>query len=241
MQHIETRVYCSILLLALVHSPLSVAQGLLDWQRTNIQLLHGNTYELGPAQRTVVTFEHADGYKYGDNYLFFDYTERTDSTYGEWRTRLSLTKITGKDLAFGPISDVLIAAQFEFPSEFKHRDAFGVGLVWDIPGFQFLGTNFLSRDDPKFDGRAILMVLNWGTTWDWGAPIRFEGYCDFQAAETDRGSWVNCAPRLLLDVGHFSGQDGHFFVGIKYQYWSDKFGADITDEQVAQAMLKLVF
>lgn len=246
MKQIKTPFSCSalllpILMLALSYCPQSLAEGILDWQKTSIHLARGYTYELGPDTRTVVTFEHSNGYKYGDNYLFFDYTNRTNSYYSEWRTRLSLSKVTGKRFSLGAISDVSIAAQFEFPSDIENRSGFGIGLSWNVPGFQFMSTNFFSRDDPRFDGRAMLVALNWGATWDFGAPVRFEGYCDFQSSEGTRGSWVNCTPRILLDVGHFSGRDGHLFAGVEYQYWSDKFGAGVTDEHVLQAQLKYTF
>ena len=219
----------------------ATAEGLFDWQRSNIQFSRGYTFELGPDQRSILTFEHADGYRYGDNYLFYDYTTTTESYYAEWRTRLSLSKLSGRKVSFGAVEDLLIAAQFEFPDGLDNRESIGLGIAWNIPGFERVGTNVMSRDDPRFSGRAALVVLNWATKMNWGAPVHFEGFCDFQGSEGNRGGWVLCQPRLLLDAGYFSGTEGKFFVGAEYQYWSDKFGAGITNEHVIQGQLKFVF
>jgi nucleoside-specific outer membrane channel protein Tsx len=217
--------------------------GVSDTQSTNIQILYGNNFELGPESRTIITIEHANSFKYGDNYFMLDYTTDQNAHYGEWVPRLSLSKMTGKKVGFGPIKDILLAGTVEIPTGIESRHAAGIGLAWDIPGFQFVNTNFFVRSDPRFDGNAGLLVLNWGTTWHMGkTPVRFEGYCDFQEAEGARGSWTNCVPRLLFDVGSFGGKDkeNKFFLGFEFQHWSDKFGAGISDENVLQLNFKIM-
>lgn len=70
---------------------------------------------------SVVTLEHINGWKYGDNFFFVDITnadksdeERSTSFYGEISPRISLSKVTGKDLSFGIVKDVLITTTAEF-------------------------------------------------------------------------------------------------------------------------------
>lgn len=220
----------------------ATADGLLKWQTTNIQFLYGEEYALGPEERTIFTLEHASGFKYGDNYFFIDYTKNQNSTYGEWTSRLSFSKTTGVDLTWGPIKDVLLAAVFELPTGIDIRDGYGIGVDWDVPGFQYVKTNIFSRDDPRFEGNAGLITLAWGANWHLGkVPVRFEGYCDFQEAEGSSESWTNCVPRLFLDVGYFAGNEGHFFAGFEYQYWDKKFGIDGVKEEVLQLDFKIVF
>ena len=43
-----------------------------DWSSSNVQLLHGSNYELGDKQMTVLTFEHANAWGYGDTFFFLD-------------------------------------------------------------------------------------------------------------------------------------------------------------------------
>lgn len=70
------------------------------WNAFNVQCLYGSNYELEPEQVDVVTLEWANGWAYGDNFVFVDVTnfvQGDNTVYGEWAPRLSLSKITGKD------------------------------------------------------------------------------------------------------------------------------------------------
>lgn len=39
------------------------------WRSSNIQLLFGNQYELGPATRESITIEHASSWRYGESFF----------------------------------------------------------------------------------------------------------------------------------------------------------------------------
>lgn len=61
-------------------------------------------------KQTTVTFEYASKLKYGDFFIFADRTHndvRGDQTHFEASPRLSLGAVTGKELKFGPVKDVL--------------------------------------------------------------------------------------------------------------------------------------
>lgn len=92
--------------------------GFIQWHSTNIQVLRGFDYELGSEKRTIMTFEHANGWKYGDFYLFADQMWQDggeSSYYVEPTLRFSLSKILGKSLSYGIIKDLLISGQIEKP------------------------------------------------------------------------------------------------------------------------------
>ena len=44
-----------------------------SWSSTNVQILHGTTYEVGRRERGIMTLEHASVWAYGDNFFFFDF------------------------------------------------------------------------------------------------------------------------------------------------------------------------
>ena len=93
------------------------AGDLIQFHTTNIQALRGNHYEVGPKKRTIITLEHASGWNIGDFYTFCDFSlkrgDSDDDLYCEFTPRLSWNKITGRDVSYGILKDVLLTAQTE--------------------------------------------------------------------------------------------------------------------------------
>ena len=50
----------------------ALAGDLLFWQNNSLSYLYGQNYKINPEIQQTVTFEHADGWKYGDNFFFLD-------------------------------------------------------------------------------------------------------------------------------------------------------------------------
>ena len=48
------------------------AGDLLQWQSNSLTYLWGKNFKVNPSTQQTLTFEHADGWKYGDNFLFVD-------------------------------------------------------------------------------------------------------------------------------------------------------------------------
>lgn len=48
------------------------AGDLLQWQNNSLTYLYGKDFAINPEIQQTVTFEHADAWKYGDNFLFID-------------------------------------------------------------------------------------------------------------------------------------------------------------------------
>lgn len=215
----------------------------LEWQSNNIQLLHGDGFLLSDEnEQTTFTFEHANGWKYGDNFFYIDHVfDTTDEINAEWSPRLSLGKITGKDFSFGPITDVLIAGTWEKGRNF---DAYlvGAGVDLDLPGFAFAQVNLYSRNNPDVVDTGWQVTTAWSRPFEIGnAKFSFDGYFDF--ADYEEGA-VNffTQPQLIYDLGHALGyQDGKGYIGLEWRYWENKFGVDDFDESVPQIMTKWVF
>lgn len=249
------RTLVALSLLPCLFAPLA-ANG-ADWQTVNIQWLHGSNYEdLGGAiddkSKSVMTVEFANGWKYGDNFFFVDISNPTTTgttAYGEFSPRLSFGKMTGTDLSFGIIKDVLLAATLEM-GEDVHAGLYGFGFALDLPGFAFADANFYYREsDHDVFGESspgYQVTLDWllpftiaGTKW------AFEGFFDYafdeDGGDNPKKDNIITAPRLLLDVGDFWGAPGHLQAGIEYQIWDNKYGIDGVNEDVVQAMLKWTF
>jgi len=110
------RIMATTLLTALVI--LALGSGLAPaatWSNTSVSFLKGSGYELASSEdATIITLEHASGWRYGDNFFFFDIFQPFDidtGIYGEWHPRFSFGKITNSDLGFAFVKDVLLATE----------------------------------------------------------------------------------------------------------------------------------
>lgn len=219
-----------------------------DWNMTDAWLLHGNDFELGPSERDILRIEHADGWAYGDNYFFFDVNMSEDaagsdqtSLYGEFVPRFSLGKISGRDLAFGPVKDVLLTGAINGGDNFRAY-LYGASVDLAVPGFAYFQFNAYVRDDRALPGET------WQVTPIWLLPFKFgrlqgnlQGFIDWAGAEGPAKQNLLIVPRLWLDVGALWGAPGHVEAGFEYLYWKNKFGVDGVTEKVLQPALRWTF
>ena len=63
----------------------AVAGDLLQWQTNSLTYLWGKNFQVNPSIQQTLTFEHADSWKYGDNFFFLDrifYNGKEDGNVG---------------------------------------------------------------------------------------------------------------------------------------------------------------
>ena len=243
------RFVCHILfVIGLINLPLTLpvgAQPLLQWHSSNLQLLHGRQYEVGADERTILTFEHANGFRYGDFFLFTDVTwPETGKTnyYGEAVLRLSLSKMTGADFSFGLVKDVFLAGSIEKARHQPINTLWGGAVDLDLPGFKFFKTHYYVRDDPDFSGTGWQVTIAWNLPFNLaGQKFLTEGFADFAGDEGRYRQNSLIVPRLLFDLGHaLNRQPDRLMVGVEWQYWHNKFGIEGVTESVPQAQIKWV-
>lgn len=238
----------------------SASAGAAKWSSTNVQYLYGDSYaqigvdgegNLGSTEvsSSVITLEHVNGWKYGDNFFFVDITnsDRGDpnkptSYYGELSPRLSFSQLTGLDLSAGIIKDVLFTATAEIGQGF-HNNLYGVAVDLNIPHTPVAQINYYIRNEigaGKDLGGQVTLV--WLTPFSLGSvDFAFEGFFDYAFGMDHAENNIITAPRLLVDVGKAWGAKGTLQMGIEYQIWRNKFGLKDIDEDVAQAMIKWIF
>lgn len=124
------------------------------WGNTEVQLQAFGELERvgtgGTADTTIITFQHAGGWEYGDNFFFVDHSrysvnsnanfpvEDSSEFYGEWYSNFSLSAITDSKVAFGPVKDVGVVAGFNYAPEVDSMWVLpGVRFSLDLPGFAF--------------------------------------------------------------------------------------------------------
>ncbi len=219
------------------------------WSSTNIQYLYGTTYELGDKTRSIITLEHVNGWKYGDNFFFVDITNATrtgDKTptefYGEISPRFSIGSMLGKDLSAGVFKDALVTTTLEVGQGF-HNYLYGLAVDLNIPGVKVFQINYYLRNEIGAGtdlGSQVTLV--WLYPFDIGpVGMTFEGFFDYAFGNKPKEDNIITGPRLLIDVGKFFSSPGQLQAGIEYQIWRNKFGIDGVDEDVAQAMVKWIW
>lgn len=229
-----------------------------DWSSTNAQLLNGDDFVIPGVteddERTILTLEHASGWKYGDNFFFVDVTNgdgNNSEFYGEFQPRFSIGKMAGWK-SEGFVKDVLVATQWNFgKDDAGNVSAYLLGIGFDlaVPKAAFFQFNayyreehndqvFGNTDDDTWQlNVAGLFPFSIGpTSWSIGGFADYIGEVEGPFGTTE--AHLLFVPQILWDIGAMSGSPGIIQAGIEYSYWRNKFGIDGVDEKVIQLMIK---
>ncbi|WXL26145.1 outer membrane protein OmpK [Ectopseudomonas mendocina] len=249
----------------------AVASDLLHWQDNSLTYLYGHDYKIDPGIQQTVTFEHVSGWSVGDLFVFLDVIKyNTDATngagdghtfYGEISPRLSFGKLTGRDLSFGLVKDVLISATYEFGEDDVDAYLIGPAVDLDIPGFDFfmLNTYLRTVDGNRAGSNTWQITPAWSYTIPVGnSDILIDGFMDWVVDndENSRGEYqanLHFNPQIKYDLGKaLSWGEKQLYVGIEYDYWKNKYGikdggfvsenfVGSTDQNTASFLLKAHF
>ena len=218
----------------------AMADDLLQWQDNSLTYLNGIDFKVDPPRQQTLTFEHASGWSFGDLFIFVDgikyNTEATNGAgdghtfYGEISPRLSVGKLSGSDLSFGPIKDVLLAATYEFGGDDVDSYLLGPAVDLNVPGFDFFQLNTYYREtDGKRDGSGVWQIT---PAWSYTLPVGdsdlvIDGFMDWVVDNDDSyHANLHFNPQIKYDMAKAMGWGKRFYVGVEYDYWSDKYGID---------------
>lgn len=220
-----------------------------DWSSSNIQLLYGSDFEFGDRDRTTITVEHANGWKYGQNFFFIDVTNRNDigvEVYAEIYSYLSFNKINGINLSLGPIKDIslLVGLNISNKPENDPFQAYLAGLSFDFSNqyFDYLQLDIAAyKSDDVSRQYGIQFTPVWSYPFQIGtANFKFRGFTDFRTGNTNNSGnfHILAQPQIILDIGNLLGiKADSFYIGTEYSYWLNKFGVKNINESIVQAML----
>ncbi|WP_137972723.1 outer membrane protein OmpK [Pseudomonas sp. F(2018)] len=218
----------------------ALAADLLQWQDNSLTYLNGIDFKVDPPRQQTLTFEHASGWSFGDLFIFVDgikyNTEATNGAgdghtfYGEISPRLSFGKLSGADLSFGPIKDVLLAATYEFGEDDVDSYLLGPAVDLNVPGFDFFQLNTYYREtDGQRDGSGVWQITPaWSYTVAVGdSDLVIDGFMDWVVDNDDSyHANLHFNPQIKYDMAKAMGWGKRFYVGVEYDYWSDKYGID---------------
>jgi nucleoside-specific outer membrane channel protein Tsx len=205
--------------------------------------------------KSIVSFTHVDGWKYGGNFLTFDYLTSTKADpavggaggaaefYLTYRTDLSLNKLSGgKTFSFGPVRDVNLEAGVDLNTKntsFASRKvmpAIGPVVAFDVPGFLNVGVLAVREfNNNGIVGKNVVFDTTAMVSASWGIPIGPATFAGFGNVVLPKGkdgfgaktkTEVLLHPKILVDVGSFWGWKHAVEAGVGYEYWLNKFGND---------------
>ena len=159
--------------------------------------------------------------------------------YGELVERLSLGKLPKMPLSFGPVKDILIAAQFVDDDFSAVR--YGFGMDFTLPAVGNFYLNLYSRDDSKRSGKrwelnptAVPASANSGKPWNLGGTV--------ELVKTQSGTReLGIVPQLVLDLDRLVGAPGQFEARIQYAHWQGLSDKEVTNNRMAQVTVNWRF
>ncbi|QXX85899.1 ion channel protein Tsx [Acinetobacter lwoffii] len=223
------------------------AQAKPVWQDFSVTGLYGENYEqvFSPEEKqTTVTLEYAAKVKYADVFFFVD-RARTDadakSTYFELAPRLSLGEVTGKDLSFGPVKDVLVATTWEADSSNFDNFLYGIGFSLDIPYTQYANINFYKAEN-ELQKDDYQMTITYAVPFKIGGEeFLADAFLDWSTAEgSDHKSELNWTSQYKWNVGKHISPDTKLYVGVEHSVWNNKYGSN-KDQNDVSVLVKYHF
>ena len=235
------------------------AADLLQWQNNSLTYLYGDNFKVNPEKQQTLTFEHVSGWSFGDVFFFVDTinfpdAEGDDTTYyGEFSPRLSFGKLTGADLKAGPVTDVLLAATYEFGDGDIKNYLIGPGFDLAIPGFDYFQVNIYRRhtdSGAKGDDEGLWQIT---PVWSYTLPVGnselvIDGYVDWVGGNEERyRNNLHFNPQIKYNLGKALNLSAkQLYVGVEYDYWKNKYGIEDspafeTNQNTASLLVKLHF
>ena len=249
------------LLVALVLLPAGAMA--LTWSTTELHYQGGRLdapFGASAVPTHVITLQHASGWALGENFLFVDNLRdgrrdgfNDNDFYGEAYTSLSLSRVTGRDIAAGPLVDIGPIAGINYGVDAKVVKYLpGIRLSWSVPGLTFLHTDITAYIDDSAgvaeggvprEGDGFMVDVNgkWPFTVG-GQRFSIEGHAEYISTRSvaTGGSappWVLAQPQFRYDLGAGLGREpGRMFIGVEWQVWINKLGDADTDENAPQAL-----
>ena len=238
-----------------------------DWSDTSLSYRYGTKfaepYNNVDISKHVINFSNVSGNQYGKNFFSVDFllSDKNDPSavganngaheaYAVYRNTLDLGKVSGANLAFGPLRGLGVTVGFDFNGKTdagynskKRMLVAGPTLMFDVPGFLDVRLLALRESNAPYNGftrtgtsrytydtHAMLSVA-WGIPLDIGLPLSFEGYAGYTGIKgrNEFGELtaveVNIDMQVMYDLSLAIGAPKNTFkLGLEYQYWKNKFG-----------------
>ena len=206
----------SVLTAAVLASRLSVSAQAADWRDTSMGLKYGTKFaepfNSKDIAKTVASFTHVSGYKYGSNFFTIDYlmsskddpafvgaTSGAREFYAIYRHTLDIGTVSGSSFKFGPVKGLGFTAGFDVNTKDdagynskKQMLVAGPTLKFDVPGFLDVSLLQLWESNAPYSTYTNSGVARYSydahpmISAAWGTPVAgfwFKGVANFIASK----------------------------------------------------------
>lgn len=269
--------------IAIILTAASCAAQAADWTDTSISYRYGTKFAEPfngqDISKSIVNLSSASGYKYGKNFFSVDFllSNETDPSaagansgaheaYAVYRHTLDLGKISGANMAYGPMRGLGLTAGFDFNAKTdagynskKRMLVLGPTVMFDVPGFLDVSLLALDESNAPYNGfthtatpryhykKHAMLTAAWGIPFSFGIPLSFEGFANYIGTKGknefggDTAVETNIDMQIMYDMsGTIGAAKNTLKVGVEYQYWKNKFGNSDHNNPGATAKTPMV-
>lgn len=215
------------------------------FESTNLQVLYSNSFngdvfifDTIDGKKTTVTFEHFRTFSYGDFFMFVDvmdgekFNNKDSELYAEFAPRLSFSKMFERDLSFGVLKDVSVAAQMEKGDDYSAY-LYGLGFDFTLPLLNVFSLNVYNKTDNINSDNTYQITAVYSSEELFG--LHFEGFVD--ATKRD----FSTQNQVLYNLDTVFSMDEKLYVGVEWLYYEYDYKATRSKTSAVQGMVKYSF
>lgn len=215
----------------------TAAASAAEFQVANLNALYTTKSKADPVLGTgtddeklkTYQFEYFAGFKYGDVYVDAEVFSgenvggQAAGSFGGntsyqsllvFNPRLSLGKVSGRSLSFGPITDVSLIARYERASYADFRSYnHGISLNFAVPGFAYFESGILRRNTNFYRGEWLWRSVLMSKPLPIGAQKFHFNLLSLVNGAGNNGTEVFLRPELLWELD----AKGALQLGLRYE------------------------
>lgn len=227
-----------------------------DWSDTSIGIKYGTNWSepgiAAPIHKTLYQLVHISGDKLGTNLLVGEVYasdskdpaagggEGAQEFFGFYKRTFSLSKLSGREFAFGPVKDVSLAARFDrdtkniafAPSARKVMAGLTFDLAVPVGWTSVTAYAYNERNYNGIVGQTVnfdttyRVDLNWGIPFRAGLPMSWNGGLAYTGKKGKDGFGNETLPETRLYTEVLVDLGKGFKAGLAYEWWTNKYGAN---------------
>ncbi|MBS9425219.1 hypothetical protein EAE90_16675 [Photorhabdus caribbeanensis] len=218
----KSRLPAMLLLLLAINQ--AQASNFVNFQSIDTSLYMQFENRVDPKKTISPILEAFGDYSIGDMYVYSiwqnslqsDYQGDKSTYYYKFVPRVSLSKVTGNDISFGPVKDILFA-QWVAKTKGIDYDYFpGISIDWQASWISWLRTIFYFENNAKGSWNDQRIHIDYGIPFNNSlGDFRVVGTFDYTLGLHGQPETIDFKPELHYDLGKFLGhQPGHLWTGI---------------------------